>query len=143
MGKDWLARASVNGQYTRDALVSGELFGLGGPDSLRGLLVRELSNDRGFGGQLELYTPELARLVGLPSGFRARVVGFYDHGQVWRNKALPGEITNKSVSDVGLGLRLNYGKVLSLRFDVANVLSDIGTRQRGDNRISAGMALVF
>ena len=143
IGKDWQVRASANGQYTRDALVAGELFGLGGPDSLRGLLVRELSNDRGVGGQLELYTPELAALMRLPGGFRARVVGFYDFGQVWRNKALPGEITSKSVADVGLGLRLNYGKTLSVRFDVANVLSDIGTRQRGDNRISAGMALVF
>ena len=72
-----------------------------------------------------------------------RMVGFYEYGQVWRNHSLPGETTHKSASDAGIGLRLNYGKSMSLRFDVANVLNPAGTRQRGDNRISAGMALVF
>ncbi len=141
--KDWQARASVTGQYTRDALVSGEQFGLGGPDSLRGFLVRELNNDRGVGSQVELYTPELAPKIGLPDKFRIRLIGFYENGQVWRNKALPGEVTNKFVADAGLGMRLNYGKALSLRFDVANILNPVGTRQRGENRIAAGMALVF
>ena len=141
--KDWQARASVTGQYTRDALVSGEQFGLGGPDTLRGFLVREISNDRGMSSQFELYTPELASRIGLPDRFRMRMVGFYEYGQVWRNRPLPGETTHKSASDVGIGLRLNYGKSMSLRFDVANVLNPAGTRQRGDNRISAGMALVF
>ena len=75
--QDWQARASVAGQYTRDALVSGELFGLGGPDNLRGFLVREVNNDRGASGQLELYTPELAPKVGLPDKFRMRgLTGF-------------------------------------------------------------------
>lgn len=141
--KDWQARAAVTGQYTRDALVAGEQFGVGGPDSLRGFLVREISNDKGAVSQFELYTPELASLAGLPSAIRLRMVGFYEYGQVWRNQPLPGETTNQSVSDVGMGLRLNYGKSLSVRFDVANILSGGGTRQRGDNRVSAGMALVF
>ena len=141
--KDWQARAAVNGQHTNDALVSGEQFGLGGPESLRGYLVREISNDKGMGGQFELITPEFARGVGLPDGFRLRAVGFYDAGTVSRNHALQGEVTRRTVSDVGLGIRLNYGKLLNLRLDVAHVLRDGGTRQSGDNRISAGMALVF
>ena len=141
--KDWQARAAVNGQYTNDALVSGEQFGLGGPESLRGYLVREISNDKGTGGQFELITPEFARGVGLPDGFRLRAVGFYDAGTVSRNHPLPGEVTRRTASDVGLGVRLNYGKLLSLRLDVAHVLRDGGTRQSGDNRVSAGMALVF
>lgn len=141
--KDWQARAAISGQYTRDALVSGELYGLGGPDNLRGFLVREVSNDRGVSGQVELYTPELARMVGLPDKFRMRMLGFYEYGQVGRNKALPGETTSTSIADAGLGMRLNYGKALSLRVDVANIITPAGTRQRGDNRVSAGMALVF
>jgi hemolysin activation/secretion protein len=141
--KDWQARAAVTGQYTRDALVAGELYGLGGSENLRGFLVREVNNDRGVSGQLELYTPELARLVGLPDKFRMRMLGFYEYGHVWRNKALPGEITSTSIADAGLGVRFNYGKALSLRVDVANILTPSGTRQRGDNRVSAGMALVF
>ena len=116
---------------------------MGGPDNLRGFLVREVNNDRGVGGQLEVYTPELAPKVGLPDKFRMRMLGFYEHGTVWRNKALAGEVTSQSISDVGMGLRMNYGKAVSLRVDVANILKGAGTRQRGENRVSAGMALVF
>jgi hemolysin activation/secretion protein len=141
--KEWQARAAVNGQYTEDALVSGEQFGLGGPESVRGYLVRELSNDKGVSAQFEVFTPELARKVGLPDGMRLRALGFYDVGTVSRNRALPGEVTSKTISDVGLGIRMHYGKSMSLRVDVAHVLRDAGTRQAGDNRISAGLALVF
>ena len=45
---DWQVRVAFNAQYTSDLLVPGEQFGLGGPDSVRGYLVRELSNDRGY-----------------------------------------------------------------------------------------------
>ncbi len=141
--KDWQARAALNGQYTRDALVVGEQFGLGGPESLRGYLVREVSNDKGASAQFEVFTPDLARTVGLSEGFRVRAVGFYDAGTVSRNQALPGEVTSRTIADVGLGLRVHYGKQLSLRVDVAHVLRDGGTRQSGDNRVSAGIALVF
>jgi hemolysin activation/secretion protein len=141
--KEWQARAAMNGQYTNDALVIGEQFGVGGPDSVRGYLVRELSNDKGVSAQFEVFTPELARSVGMPDGYRMRAVGFYDVGYLSRNHPLPAEVTSKSVSDVGLGIRMSYGKQLSLRLDVAHVLRDAGTRQNGDNRISAGVALVF
>ena len=141
--KDWQARAAMNGQYTNDALVAGEQFGLGGPDSVRGYLVREITNDKGVNAQFEVFTPELARRISLPDGFRLRVVGFYDYGYLSRNHALPGEVTSQTISDVGLGVRMNYGKMMSLRLDVAHVLRDAGTRQNGDNRVSAGIALVF
>jgi len=142
-GKDWQARAAMSGQYTEDALVVGEQFGLGGPESLRGFLVREISNDKGVSAQFEVFTPDLARNAGLPDGFRLRAVGFYDYGAVSRNKPLPAEQASKTLSDVGVGIRMYYGKLLSLRVDVAHVLRDGGTRQAGDNRISAGLALVF
>jgi len=75
----------LNGQYTRDALVVGEQFGLGGPESLRGYLVREVSNDKGASAQFEVFTPDLARTVGLSEGFRVRAVGFYEAGTVSSN----------------------------------------------------------
>ena len=150
--KDWQMRAAAQGQYTRDALVPGEQFGLGGPESLRGFLVRELSNDRGASGQLELYTPEMMSAINVKTTFRARLLAFYEYGQLWRNKPAANETANRSLSDVGLGLRLNYGKSTSLRFDVArithapNVLpvgNYTGTRQFGEYRIAGGLAIVF
>jgi hemolysin activation/secretion protein len=141
--KDWQARAALHGQYTEDALVVGEQFGVGGPDSVRGFLVREISNDKGVSAQFEVTTPELARKAGLPDGVRLRAVGFYDYGAVSRNRPLPAEQASKTISDVGFGIRMHYGKLLSLRVDVAHVLRDGGTRQAGDNRVSAGLALIF
>jgi hemolysin activation/secretion protein len=141
--KEWQVRAALNGQYTNDALVSGEQFGLGGPESVRGYLVRELSNDKGVSAQFELFTPELARKAGLPEGVRLRAVGFYDIGTLSRNHALPGEVSSQTISDVGIGVRMHYGKLLSLRLDLAHVLRDGGTRQAGDNRVTAGLVLVF
>lgn len=150
--KDWQARAAVQGQYTRDALVPGEQFGLGGPDNLRGFLVRELSNDRGVSSQLEVYTPELISAMKLQTAFRLRLLAFYEYGQLWRNQPAANENASRSLSDIGLGMRLNYGKAMSLRFDVARIThapnllpagNYTGTRQFGENRISAGLALVF
>ena len=139
----WQARAAINGQYTRDALIAGEQFGIGGPDTVRGYLVREVSNDKGYAAQLELYTPDLASGLGASGNLRLRALAFYDFGAVSRNNALPGEQTSKSISSAGLGLRMGYSKYASLRLDVAHILRDAGTRQSGDNRVSAGLALIY
>jgi hemolysin activation/secretion protein len=80
------------------------------------------------------------------------MLAFYEYGQVWRNKPLANEAESRSASDFGLGMRLNYGKTVSLRFDVARIMhapnlypagNYTGTRQFGEHRISAGLALVF
>jgi hemolysin activation/secretion protein len=141
--KDWQMRASFNAQYTSDSLVPGEQLGLGGPDSVRGYLLREVSGDRGYAAQLEMQTPDLAPLLDAPGEYRTRLVAFYDFGSVQRNNALPGEQQSKFISSAGIGIRFNYSKNVNLRLDVAQILKDAGTRQSGDHRISAGLALIF
>ena len=54
-----------------DALVSGEQFGIGGPDSVRGYSLREVANDWGYSGQAELYTPDFARTAQLSDRLQA------------------------------------------------------------------------
>src|SRR6185295_8975553 len=103
-----------NGQYTKDALVSGEQFGLGGPDSVRGYQLREVSNDRGYSTQAELYTPDFARKFGLSDSYKARALAFYDWGSAQRNKAVAGDLVRDSISSIGLGVRLTYGKMVNL-----------------------------
>lgn len=141
--KEWQARAAVNGQYTSDALVSGEQFGIGGPDSVRGYLLREVANDKGYSAQLEVYTPNLAPMVGLPDNYRAKLLGFYDFGSVKRNNALPGEQEGKFIASAGVGLRVGYGKTVSLRVDVAQILKAAGTRHTDEQRVNASLAIVF
>jgi len=141
--KEWQARAAFNGQYTTDALTSGEQFGVGGPDSVRGYLLREVANDQGHTAQLEVYTPNLASAVGLHDNYRAKLLAFYDFGSVRRNHALPGEQTGKFIASAGVGLRVGYGKSVSLRLDVAQILKDSGTRQADEQRVNASLAIVF
>jgi hemolysin activation/secretion protein len=138
---EWQTRIGFSGQYTSDALVAGEQFGIGGPDTVRGYLLRELAKDKGYATQVELYTPEWARALGLPDRFRLRFLAFYDYGSVENNDTTPSD--RQSLASTGLGLRLGYGKTLSLRFDVAQILKDSPSIDKGNQRVSAGLALVF
>ena len=101
-GAGWLWTVKGQAQYSADALISGEQFGLGGSSSVRGTGERPLSADRGLLGSVELSTPEL--MAGL------RLSGFVDAGWL-RNNVSNG--TTKPSSDalasVGLGLRYNVG----------------------------------
>jgi hemolysin activation/secretion protein len=98
---EWQARAALNLQYTEDALIPGEQFGIGGVGTVRGYLPREAANDRGYAAQLELYTPNFADKAGLGDQWRTRLVGFYDFGSVSRNKVLPGEQAGKFLASAG------------------------------------------
>lgn len=135
-------RIVFTGQKTRDSLVSGEQFGLGGADNVRGLFEREIANDRGHRGQLEVYTPDLA-----PSfrwmDTRFRLLAFYDFGSVTRNNVLFGESPGQSVASAGIGLRLNRGPNLILRLDVAQVLDGGGSKERGATRGHFSFAYLF
>ena len=138
---DWQLRAVFNGQYSNDALIPGEQFGFGGPDSLRGFNVREVSNDKGYIVNVEVYTPDFGSRFG--NDLRARALAFYDHGNVRRNSIQPGEGAGATGASVGLGLRLAMSKALSLRLDMAKVIDPAGAQGRNDLMLHAAMALQF
>jgi hemolysin activation/secretion protein len=139
----WQGRAQFNGQYTGNALLPGEQFGLGGPDSVRGYVLREAVNDRGYSGQLELYTPDLAQKFGLTTDYRPRLVAFYDFGTIARNHALPGESQGDSIASAGVGLRVTRGTTFSLRMDFARILETTSNRDAGSLRMGATLAYSF
>jgi len=146
---DWQIRGLLNGQYSRDALVPGEQFGVGGFDSVRGFLEREIANDRGYRASLEAYTPDLGAGLGAANA-KVRLVAFWDTGTLKRNKAQPGEATRQSVSSAGFGVRLAAGKGFSMRLDFAQVLDGGGQgldggggQGKNDQRVHASLSLVF
>lgn len=98
----WSLRGQL--QYSPDALISGEQFGLGGASSIRGTSERPISGDKGIMASLEVNTPDVA--PGL------RLLGFVDAGWLRNNNP---NATNKPPSDqlasVGLGLRYSMGVV--------------------------------
>ena len=140
---DWQIRVGMNGQMTRDRLVSAEQFGIGGVDSMRGFSEREITNDRGHRGTMEVYTPDLSNTLESLSGTRLRFMAFYDWGLVQRVEPLEGELHQIGASSAGLGVRTSRGANLSVRFDFGRVIDKGGAQGRGDGRLHASMAYVF
>lgn len=126
-------RIAANAQYTPGALVSGESFGIVGANAVRGFVERELSSDKGYVLNFELYTPELAKAAGMENG-SLRLLGFIDHGRGWK-VPLAGETPEHlSVGSVGAGMRLAYSKNLMAKLDLARVVDGGGNVRRGKSR---------
>ena len=138
----WQVRLSLNGQWTQDALVPGEQFGVGGAASVRGLQERDLADDKGVTANAELHTPNLCAAF---SGGRARcdLLTFFDDGHLSRNDALPGEPTRLSVDSAGVGFRLNVGRTLTAQLDYGHVLRATDSAEKGDQRLHARLTAAF
>ena len=121
-------------QHSGDALVSGEQFGLGGAQSVRGYQERELSGDSGWQRSLELISPRLG-VQALPATTDLRLLAFADAGEVHNQGGLAcrsGSSRCKAAS-VGVGLRLGWGPV-QLRADIARALHDASGTSTGTER---------
>lgn len=139
---DWQVRLRMDTQYSEDALVQGEQFGVGGWNSVRGFLEREIANDRGYSGALELYTPNLGPRIGLGID-NLRLLAFIDAGVAVRNDPVAGDIVRQTVSSAGLGLRMNAGKNFTVRADGATVIDEGGAQQRDEIRVHFGILVSF
>ena len=100
-GSGWMWSVRSQLQYSAQALISGEQFGLGGNSSVRGAGERAIAGDKGFFAALEITGPEF-----MP-GWRA--LGFLDAGILRNNN--PDSNPNKPASDhlLGVGFGLRYG----------------------------------
>lgn len=144
---DWQMRIKLDGQFTRDALISPEQFGMGGADGVRGFNERYGTNDRGHRANFEIFTPDVSKKFGSDNS-QLRLLAFYDTGAVGRNSVLPSELKAASVDSFGFGLRMNYGKNASFKADYAQVIHDgteSGTRagRTHANRFHVTFAYVF
>lgn len=130
---NWQIRAAFSAQYTPDALVSGEQFGIAGANSVRGFLEREIARDTGYYANLELYTPNLAG-KSVPGESNLRGLLFYDVARA-ANKPLAGETRQQtSIASIGAGVRWNIQRDFNLRFDLARVMDEGGNQKDGDFR---------
>jgi hemolysin activation/secretion protein len=123
---DWAVRAAFSGQYSATPLPASEQFSIAGSTAVRGFNERAIAMDKGFFVNLEVYSPELATVVGLPGSLKA--VGFYDFGRSYnylgsRSADLgQGPFEKAGIASVGAGLRYSMGKDVSLRLDLATVV---------------------
>lgn len=140
----WQLRGRVNAQYSADALVPGEQFGLGGAQSLRGYEERELVGDMGLSASFELGGPPL---LGDMAGGRAGLLrphAFIDAGSAGNQGDAPcvDVRTRCSAAAVGVGARYALGK-LQARLDLAYALKTAARTQRGDTRAHVALQVGF
>lgn len=152
LSNDWQFRFALNGQFTRDMLIPGEQFGVGGVDSVRGFLEREVVNDYGHRGTIEVYTPDFGAWLGSWSaitGARVRALGFYDFGKVRRIRPSAGEAHGQTISSYGAGLRFSRGTNMVFRTDYGVVIDEggggatVGPQHRGDGRLTFSFSYIY
>ena len=132
----------MSGQMTRDMLVPGEQFGVGGADSVRGFLEREIIDDNGYRGTLELYGPDFGAKVPV-AGASMRALLFYDVGVVKRVHPAVLELDGEHIASAGFGLRFSRGANISVRLDAARVVDAGGLQSKGDMRLHASLAFIY
>jgi hemolysin activation/secretion protein len=140
--RDFQTRLRLDGQYTGDALVAGEQFGIGGWNSVRGFYERQIAGDTGYSGSAELYTPNLLPKLGAKSG-ELRLLAFYDFGKVHDNDIPPGTPDKDWISSAGAGLRFSLRKNVFLRADAAYLIDGGGLQENGDVRGNVGLLLSY
>ena len=140
---NWLWSLRGQFQYSPDALISGEQFGLGGASSVRGTSERPIAGDSGALVSSELSTPVL--ISGL------RLVGFVDAGWLSNNQTSGGGKPNSDgLSSVGLGLRYaspnysltaDYGRIVT--GSGVPALTNSAVPQSGDQKLHVSISARF
>ena len=136
----WTLSAQWNGQWTDDALVSAELFGIGGEGSIRGFNGRLASADQGQRLGLELQSPVKTWALGAVGPLSGAWVLFAEAGEVRRNLPQAGEKVRTALAGAGLGVRLTWRERLALRADVGVVTRGAGLAPRGDRFLHLGLS---
>jgi hemolysin activation/secretion protein len=130
---DVQARATLAAQYSWMPLIQGEQFGMGGQGSIRGFGEREMADDIGVAGSVEIYSPNIFKYLAVPKS-QLRALAFYDAGYLEKNKPLAGETAYRNAASTGVGLRLAIDKYISASTDYAIVVGPQGNRSSGSAR---------
>jgi hemolysin activation/secretion protein len=137
---------SINGrldmQYSPHALISGERFGIGGANSVRGYGEREMAGDTGFLARVEAAPAPIE----LPGGIRVRPYLFVDHGRIVNHKDMPCRGTGETscrLTGAGIGARFSLGRKVSASLDIGRALERGIATAPGDVRGHVSLNLIF
>jgi len=144
VGEIFSVSARLSAQGTGKPLVPGEMFGIGGAQSVRGFEERELSGDNGATFTLEAATPNLAQDVAALRGLDLRAIAFADAGTVGNSDDAPCQAGRSScnMGGYGFGLRGHWG-LWQLRLDVARAATYATTTVKGDTRAHFSLSTLF
>lgn len=141
LGYDWYFREgwrwnfSFSGQETSDLLISGEQFGLGGANSLRGFEERGVTGDKGYALTTELWLPVI-------ESYNVTPMLFYGMGQTSLNDG-----PSYDPSSVGMGLRWAWKQSLNLSLDYGKISegggADPAINKDGDDKFHLSLVYRF
>lgn len=138
----------ANAQHSPHALIAAEQFGVGGANTVRGYMERELVGDRGAATSVEWSTalPWPLQSAG-STGASPQLLGtvFLDAGLVNNHLGAVCKIgkTTCAIAGAGVGLTLSQSRSWSVKADLARALTAGTTTQRGDHRLHFLASLAF
>ena len=132
LGSDIQVNARLATQWSAAPLIANEGFSLGGMSSVRGYYETESLGDYGFSSQIELRSPDVARLLDLPEQHQLRFHGFWDYGGGGIHHPLEGQARRFKLSSVGVGARTRLFKYLNGAVDVGTPLFSAPESESGD-----------
>ncbi len=131
----------VRGQWSKDALLSSEEFGVGGINLGRAFDPSEIVGDDGIAGKIEL---QWNRPVEWSLVQDYQVFGFFDAGRVWNDDATSTDLDRESATSAGFGVRTEFMERTSADLTVAFPLNrDVQTQQDRDPRVYFGLSRRF
>jgi hemolysin activation/secretion protein len=144
-GFTWILRGIA--QISDGNLLPSEQLGLGGFATARGYAEREGNGDQGFFVSNELRSPPFSFLRQFSKRVspeeKLQLLAFWDYGEVQNVNLLGGERPHIWLSSVGAGLRYNFTRHFSLRFDYGWQLKDTGLETPYNSRGHIGVVATY
>ena len=131
----WLLRMRLEGQQASEPLISGEQFGIGGAQSVRGYEERAILGDTGYSINFEWWN------TAAPDKFRWLI--FYDVGKTKYVEDIGTGERTQSPSSFGGGVRWMWSRHVNISADVAQVQEEIGDIESGDSKVHVSMTYQY
>ncbi len=138
--KGWSVFAKLDGQFTRDVLISNEQYSAGGVDSVRGYLESESFGDYGGRLTLEGRSPFLGNYLSFLSDERKKIfdefygLAFVEYATLSVKDAAPDQNARTELASAGMGVRIKAWKKMNIALDLAYPFKDASNTKKGDVR---------
>ena len=144
--KNWSIHLTLRGQVSNRTLLQSEQFAVGGYNTVRGYLEREVAGDDAFIGNIELRTPSLNIAQKISKKWPndgLYLLAFLDYGYIHNIYQIPLEKQNATLVGVGSGIRYNMGPYISGRADWGFQLHKTGLNPYFTNRVHFSLILSY
>lgn len=132
---------AAKGQWSSDALLSSEEFGVGGINYGRGFDPSEIIGDDGVAGKVEIQWNEPHKLDFL---YDYQLFGFYDAGRIWNEDPTTPSQKTDTVTSAGFGIRADLFDDVKTGLAIAFPLNrDVETQGDDDPKLYFNLNKTF